>query len=90
VLLREFCDVCLIAVGQHLEQQLLLRSEVVEHSRMGDADLLGDVGQGAVRRPFVAEDLDRGLEDLLAFREGRRAHAHWSGRCLPSRPPLHR
>ncbi len=44
--------VLLVAVLQHLDQQLLLGAEVVQHARVRDADLLGHLGERAVLVPL--------------------------------------
>lgn len=66
VLSLEPGHVGLIAVEQHLEQQLVLRAEVMEDAGVRHPDLVGDVSERAVRKALAAEDLDGGIEDVAA------------------------
>ena len=72
VLLFEIGDVRLVAVAEHLQEQLILRSEVVEDAGVGHPDLIGDLDEGAVGVAFTPEDLDRRVEDLAPSSEGFR------------------
>jgi hypothetical protein len=47
----------------------------MQHARVRHTDLLGDVGERAVRRSLVAEDLDSCFQDVGALLPGGRACA---------------
>ena len=58
---------------EHLEEQVVLGPEVVQHARVGDAHLVGDVGQRAVGGPLGAEHVGSRADDVLALALGLRA-----------------
>jgi hypothetical protein len=55
-------------------EQLILRPDVAEERRGGDAQLAGDVGQGGGGEAFGGEDAPGGVEELIAADARRAAH----------------
>ena len=58
------------ALQEQLVQHLVLGVEVVVDEAVGDARLVGDVGDAGGVEALAGEDGDRGVEDLPAFVDG--------------------
>ncbi len=63
-------------------EQLLLRGEVAEDRRGGDAEVSGDVGEGGRGEAALGERCLGGVEDLLARNARWTAHAYVNVRSL--------
>ena len=63
------------ALDEELVQDLVLGAEVVVDEPVGDAGLVGDVGDAGRVEALAGEDADRGVEDLAAL-VGRRRFRH--------------
>ena len=63
------------ALGEELVEDLVLGVEVVVDEAVGDAGLVGDVGDAGRVEALAGEDADRRVEDLAAFVDRRRLEA---------------
>ena len=64
------------ALDEELVQDLVLGAEVVVDEPVGDAGLVGDVGDAGRVEALAGEDADRGVEDLAALVDRRRLRGH--------------
>ena len=64
------------ALGEELVEHLVLGVEVVVDEAVGDARLVGDVGDAGRVEALAGEDADRRVEDLAALVDRRRAWRH--------------
>ncbi len=71
------------ALEEELVEHLLLRVEVVVDEAVGDAGLVGDVGDAAVVEALAGEDGDRRVEDQAALVDGAGARGR-GGHQAPS------
>jgi hypothetical protein len=62
----------LVALAEHLGEQLLLRSEVVQEGRRRHTDDLGDLLERGVLVALASDHVERALEDLLASSDALR------------------
>ena len=76
----EMLDVGPVAILQHLDQQLVLGTEVMQHPGVGDAHLLRDLDQGALVVAPGPERRHRRPQDLLAA-----SHSFGTGSTCPGR-----
>ena len=60
------------ALAEELVQHLVLGAEVVVDEPVGDAGLVGDVGDAGRVEALAGEDADRRVEDLAALVDRRR------------------
>jgi len=79
----EMLDVGPVAILQHLDEQLVLRAEVMQHPGVGDAHLLRDLDQGAVVVALGPERRHRRPQDLLAAPGGFGTGPPCAGRSSP-------
>ena len=64
------------ALAEELVQHLVLGLEVVVDEPVGDAGLVGDVGDAGRVEALAGEDADRRVEDLAALVDRRRFRGH--------------
>ena len=64
------------ALAEELVQHLVLGLEVVVDEAVGDARLVGDVGDPGRVEALASEDADRRVEDLAALVDRRRFRGH--------------
>ena len=88
MLLFEVGDVGLVPVLEDLQQELILRPEVVEDSGVGHPHLVRDVLERSAGESLAAEDLDRGVEDVAPAGEGLGPGARLPSRTCHDRRPL--
>ena len=60
------------ALGEELVEDLVLGVEVVVDEAVGDAGLVGDVGDAGRVEALAGEDADRRVEDVAALVDRRR------------------
>jgi hypothetical protein len=85
-----------VARGQHLDQQLVLAVEVVQHAGLGEVHAVGDAAQRRALRAGIGVRLQRGGEDLRPPRQPLRVRTSFGigrhepilGRNQPSPAPL--
>lgn len=63
-----------LAAAHRLAEERVLRVDMTEERRRGDAELAGDVGQRGGGEAFGREDAAGGVEELIAAEARRAAH----------------
>ena len=74
------------ALGEELVEHLLLGAEVVVDEPVGDARLVGDVGDAGRVEALAGEDADRRVEDLAALVDRRGLGGHQARVSCELRP----